>query len=992
MYQLQDDKKNLSEALEKLEVHDHLCLIYESREEQLAAVIPFMKIGLERGERCVYIADDNTVATVMEAMRTQGIDVDTAVNSGALSVITKREAYLKEDRFDPDWMIDFLKEAITAAKADGYSALRVTGEMTWMLGGDPGSERLIEYEAKLNYFIPEYDCLAICQYNRNRFDPEIIVSVIRTHPLVIYGTTICKNFYYVPPDEFLEAENQRGFVETERLLASLVDREQAVAALRESELAYHTLAENLPGIVYRVFIRENNRMQFFNKAAKDTTGFSAEELLPGDICSIDPLILIEDHERVAVEVRYAVAQGRPFSVQYRIRHKDGSIRYLMEQGTPVTGPDGEPLFIDGIIFDVTDRVQAEQDLSEAHRLLETIFDHTHLMVVLLDPQLNFIRVNRAYADSDEKEPSFFPGKKHFELYPNKENEEIFRRVVETGEPHFAIAKPFQYEENPERGVSYWDWSLVPIKDEGGAVASLIFTLLNVTERIQSEEATIRSEEKYRSLFEESKDGIIINKPGGKIEDINPAGVEMLGYSSREELQALDSADELYMNPEDRDVYVQTLKQQGFVKNYELKLKRRDGEPLVVSITASVVRDENGKIISFRGIMRDLTAHRQLEQQLMQAQKMESIGQLAGGIAHDFNNFLTAIQGYIDLAAMDLPEGGPAAEDLMEARTATGRAASLTRQLLLFSRRESIDLKPVSLNRVVSDLLKMLGRLIGEQYEIKTELTDDLRTISADTSHLEQVLMNLAVNARDAMPQGGVITISTGNVVIEPGFVKVKPEKTLREFVELSVSDNGVGMDPDVLSHIFEPFFSTKGSGKGTGLGLSVVYGIITQHGGWIDVDSMSGVGTTFKIYLPVVHVAPVQEKSEKIPIGEVAGHGERILLVEDEDDIRKMVNKTLEDHGYQVFQAADAESALELFEREEGRIDLVFSDVVLPGQDGVWLVDNLKKRKPGLEALLASGYSEAMDQKAISDRGYRLMRKPYSLTEVLMVIHGMVSK
>ncbi|MBK5226855.1 MAG: response regulator, partial [Thermoleophilia bacterium] len=494
------------------------------------------------------------------------------------------------------------------------------------------------------------------------------------------------------------------------------------------------------------------------------------------------------------------------------------------------------------------------------------------------------------------------------------------------------------------------------------------------------------------LFEESKDGIMIIKSGGKIEDINPAGVEMLGYSSREELQALDSDYELYMNPEDRDVYVKTLKQQGFVKNYELDLKRRDSEPLVVSMTASVVRDENGKIISFRGIMRDLTAHHQLEQQLMQAQKMESIGRLTGGIAHDFNNFLTAIQGYIDLAAMDLPEGSPASEDLIEARASGNRAASLTRQLLLFSRRENLDLKPVDLNRVISDLLKMLGRLIGEQYEIKTDLADDLRTISADASHLEQVLMNLVVNARDAMPQGDVITISTGNVVIEPGFVKVKREKTPREFVELSVSDNGVGMDADVLSHIFEPFFSTKGSGKGTGLGLSVVYGIITQHGGWIDVDSVPGQGTTFKIYLPALHIALAERQAQEIPMGDVAGHGERILLVEDDDDIRKMVIKSLADHGYQVFQAADAESALELFEREKGRIDLVFSDVVLPGQDGVWLVDQLKKRKPGLEVMLASGYSEAMDQQAIIDCGYRLMRKPYSLSEVLMVIHGMVSK
>lgn len=203
------------------------------------------------------------------------------------------------------------------------------------------------------------------------------------------------------------------------------------------------------------------------------------------------------------------------------------------------------------------------------------------------------------------------------------------------------------------------------------------------------------------------------------------------------------------------------------------------------------------------------------------------------------------------------------------------------------------MKPVDLNRVIFDLPKMLGRLIGEQYEIKVELSDDLRTVNADTSHLEQVLMNLVVNARDAMPDGGVITIRTGNVIVKPGFVRVKTEKMPHEFVELSVSDIGVGMDADVMSHIFEPFFSTKGAGKGTGLGLSVVYGIIIQHGGWIDVDSTPGQGTTFKIYFPALHVTPVQEQSKEIPHGEVAGHGERILLVEDDDDIRKMAIKFL---------------------------------------------------------------------------------------------------
>lgn len=990
---MENNQNALKGAIEKLDVHDHLCLIYESREEQLAAVMPFMRIGLERGERCVYIADDNTVATVIEAMRAEGIDVDVALDSGALSVITKHETYLKEGRFDPEWMINFLKESAAVAKADGYSALRATGEMTWMLGGEPGVERLMEYEAKLNYFLPEYDCLAICQYNRERFSPKTIIDVIHTHPLVIYGYTVCRNADFIPPDEFLETIEQRPAAEAERLLAGMLERERIQTAFEESEQRFRNIFSHSPIAIE--YYDANGLLVEANQAGIDLFGVEKLEDVKGFKLLEDPNIPADAIEQLK----------RGKFVKYASMFDFDLVRKHNLYKTSKTGKIFAECYIKSIlqdngtlagylvhVEDITERKRAVRELVEANQLLEAIFDHTHIMVALLDSQLIFIRVNRAYADADEKEPGFYPGKKHFDLFPNEENEDIFRRVVETGEPYFTNAKPFQFEENPERGVSYWDWSLVPIKDEGGAVASLILSLLNVTERVQSEEAIIRSEEKYRSLYEESRDGIIILLPEGRIEDINPAGAEMLGYSSAKEILQLGTTIDLYQRKEDRDIFIRTLMQQEFVKNYELALKRKNGELLTISVTVSASRDKSGKIVSYMGIMRDMTAHRLLEQQLMQAQKMESIGRLAGGIAHDFNNYLTAIHGYIDLAVMDLPDGSPAIEDLIEAGASSDRAANLSRQLLLFSRRENIDLKPVDLNRVISDLLKMLGRLIGEQYEINIELADDLRTVNADTSHLEQVLMNLAVNARDAMPDGGVINIKTENVVIEPGFVKAKQGKMQSEFVEMAISDSGVGMDDDIMSHVFEPFFSTKEAGKGTGLGLSVVYGIITQHGGWIDVESNPGKGTIFKIYFPALNITLVQMQEEKKPAATIDGYGEKILLVEDDDDIRKMINKSLVDHGYQVFQAADAETAVELFEQEEGGFDLCFSDVVLPGQDGVWLVNLLKERRPGLEVLLTSGYSDITDQQAISDRGYRLMRKPYSIPEVLMVIHEIVSR
>lgn len=612
------------------------------------------------------------------------------------------------------------------------------------------------------------------------------------------------------------------------------------------------------------------------------------------------------------------------------------------------------------------------------------------MVALLDPQLNFIRVNRAYANADEKEPSFYPGKNHFDLFPNKENEEIFRRVVKTGEPHFANAAPFQYEEHPERGVSYWDWSLVPIKDVDRAVASLIFTLLNVTERIQAEAAVIESEEKYRTLFEESKDGIIMTTPAGKIQNANLACAEMLGFPSEKELLVLNSAYDLYQQPENRDAYVRTMMRQGFVKNYELDLKRTDGSPLVVSMSSTALQDEKGKIVSFRGIMHDMTAHRLLEQQLFESQKMEIVGQLAGGVAHDFNNFLTAIEGYIDLAAMELPADSVAAEDLKEARAASDRAAKLARQLLLFGHREHAEMVPVDLNQVVSDFMKVLGRLIGESYSVQVDLAEDLEPVNADTGHIDQVLMNLVINARDATPDGGAISISTRNILIDHKFELRTVEHKPGRYVCIKVRDWGTGIDHQTLPHIFEPFFSTKGRGKGTGLGLSVVYGIIKQHGGWIDVDSAPGAGSTFKLYLPATDILPEEAVSVTAAEKRSTGHGERILLVEDEDSIRALVKKMLTGNAYSVVDVPDAEQALAAYDEADGDFSLLFTDIVLPGQNGVTPADELCRRNPRLNILLASGYSDESDWKAIEIHGYRFLRKPYSLPELLRIIAELV--
>ncbi len=380
-------------------------------------------------------------------------------------------------------------------------------------------------------------------------------------------------------------------------------------------------------------------------------------------------------------------------------------------------------------------------------------------------------------------------------------------------------------------------------------------------------------------------------------------------------------------------------------------------------------------------------------QLLHAQKMEAIGTLAGGVAHDFNNLLTAIQGYTELSLIRVDKTSPLHGNLKHIHRASLRAASLTRQLLFLSRRQPMELTLLNINRTVDDLLKMLNRLIGEDIAINTNMETALWTVRADEGNIEQVIMNLVVNARDAMFHGGKLTIKTENVTLDEGSCKGIPEARPGKFVCLSVMDTGAGMDKEIIQHIFEPFFTTKEAGKGTGLGLSVVYGIIKQHEGWINVYSEDGQGSTFKVYLPASSIKLKDTTVETIPIQELQGSSERILLLEDEEGVRGFVTKTFRENGYVVFEAASAKKALDIFERENGRFHLVFSDIVLPDKSGLQLIDQLLSRKPGLPVLLSTSYTDAKSQwPVIRERGFKFLQKPYVLLDLLKTVREAIEQ
>jgi PAS domain S-box-containing protein len=414
---------------------------------------------------------------------------------------------------------------------------------------------------------------------------------------------------------------------------------------------------------------------------------------------------------------------------------------------------------------------------------------------------------------------------------------------------------------------------------------------------------------------------------GKFLDVNPALVKMLGYSSAEELMAVDMARDIYLDSEQRAAVIHAYRTSGCLETCELRWKRKDGRSITVRLSGNVFKNEHGETLGFEMIAEDVSERRALEEQLRQSQKMEAIGRLAGGIAHDFNNLLTVMKGYSELMLDELDGADPLRIEVDEIKKAADRAAALTRQLLAFSRQQVLAPKVLDLNSVVGNMDKLLRRLLGEDIDLFTVLEPGLARVKADPGQLEQVLMNLAVNARDAMPSGGKLTVETANVDLDENYTRDHASVKPGSYVMVAMTDTGTGMSDKVKSRIFEPFFTTKEIGKGTGLGLSTVYGIIKQSGGYIWVYSEVGIGSTFKVYLPAVDApAEIAAATTQQP----ARRGsETVLLVEDEDGVRALMRQVLHKHGYNVLESRHGGEALLMCERHSGKIDVLLTDVVL---------------------------------------------------------------
>jgi two-component system cell cycle sensor histidine kinase/response regulator CckA len=528
---------------------------------------------------------------------------------------------------------------------------------------------------------------------------------------------------------------------------------------------------------------------------------------------------------------------------------------------------------------------------------------------------------------------------------------------------------------------FMDLTVYPLVTNG--VEGAVIRIDDVTEKKNTEDALFESQEKYRLVVDNANDGIVILQDG-IIKFANPKTVAVSGYSM-DELTRMHFID--LIAEEDKELalnnYLARLSGKGASKEYIFRIRNRGGQMLWVDIHVVIITWE-GRPATLNFI-RDITRQKKTEEQLQQAQKMEAIGTLAGGIAHDFNNLLQAIQGYTQLLLLDKEKSKASHRELEEILGAARRGGELTRQLLTFSRKVESSMRPVDINTEIKKVEKILSRTIPKMIEIQLNLTEDLYTVNADSGQVEQVLMNLAVNARDAMKEGGKIVIETENVILDKEYCETNLIEKAGEYVLLSFSDTGHGISKESLEHIFEPFFTTKKVGEGTGLGLAMVYGIMMSHKGAINCYSVPGRGTTFRIYLPAI------ESFKETFLPEITeaprGGTETILLVDDEDLLRDIGGQILENFGYTVLQAKDGEKALEIFNDGQVRINLVILDLIMPGMGGAKCLDELLKLNPETKVIIASGY---FANGSAGAKGF--IKKPYILESMLHEIRRVLEE
>ena len=647
-----------------------------------------------------------------------------------------------------------------------------------------------------------------------------------------------------------------------------------------------------------------------------------------------------------------------------------------------------------------------------------LFESAPGLYLVLTPELTIVAVSDAYARATMTRREDIVGRGLFDVFPDNPDDPgatgtanlraSLDRVLESRAADTMAVQKYDIRKPESEGGAfeerYWSPRNSPVVGAAGAVAYIIHEVEDVTDFVRLKqqgaaerkvteelrsnaarmEATLQATARYRALMEQANDAILILDLSGAILEANRESERLFGLP-RARIVGRNYDD--FVVPEERADSASRrglVGSEGTIRVPNRHMERSGGTVVTVDVSGSLVRLGDGSRVL--AILRDVSERQRLEAQLLQSQKMESVGRLAGGVAHDFNNLLGVITGYGDLLLHEIGPGHPSHRRVVEIRKAADRAASLTRQLLAFSRKQVLQLRVLDLNAVVAGIEPMLRRLIGEHIELITALDNGVGRVKADLGQMEQVIANLAVNARDAMPRGGKLLIETGNVELDAVYAATRADARPGPHVMLAVSDTGHGMDAEVLGHMFEPFFTTKAPGLGTGLGLATVYGIVRQLGGQVMVYSEVDRGTSFKIYLPRLEAA-ADQLQVAAAAGPPPGGTETVLLVEDEPALRVLVEEILTKGGYHVLQNEKPEAALALAASHGGAIDLVLTDVIMPNMSGRQMADALRLERPRIRVLFMSGYTDdAISHHGILEPGTHFLEKPFTADGLLRKI------
>jgi PAS domain S-box-containing protein len=1041
MHNQESPPPRLVEAIEQLQLHDHPCLIYETRAERLAVVAPFLRIGLERGERCLFLAPETGVESILEDLAAAGIDTADALARGTLFIPDIQSVYRRDEPFDPDRVLDFLNQAINDAKTAGFTNHRLIGEMTWILEGTTGTKRLIEYEAKLVDFLLSHDLPALCLYDRARFPPEVLLDVIRTHPKVIFGNVVSRNYSYLPPDEFFRSE--RPDIEVDRLLRGMLTNEELIIALEERNALLNAVVENSTDSIYVKDLQ--GRYLMINPAGAAFFGRNMEEVLGRDDSEI---FSAESAEKICEADSRALTCGTPLTIEETITTAGVTRTYLTTKGA-YCDAEGKVIGLFGIAREITERKRAEFERETTIEFLRLVNESASTRE-LIEVVVGFFQQKsgceaagvrlREGDDYPYFEARGFPQdfiKVENTLCTRDSAGEIVRDS--TGNPviecmcgnvicgRFDPSKPFFTSEgsfwtnsttellastseadrqartrNRCHGEGYESVALIALRfgeehlgllqlndRRTGLFTSEVITLWErlagylavALAKFRAEEALQESEKRFRTLCDSAPIGIFRSDSEGNTIYCNPRWEEITGKSAPEGrgkgwIEAIHPDDRIEL----RKVWLEaTATGRGY--SHEHRYLTSQGRTIWVRGLANPIKSPDGKIFGYVGTLEDITELRLARQEMIKTQKLESLGILAGGIAHDFNNILTAILGNISLARLQLHDPEKATIRLKEAENATARAKDLTQQLLTFARggepvKKIIDVR--GLMREAADFA-----LHGSSVSCAFALADDLWPLEADEGQLSQVIHNLVLNAVQAMPEGGTVTISAANV---------SAAQTGKRFMKITVADTGGGIPEHHLRMIFDPYFTTKQ--QGSGLGLATSYSIIRKHGGKIRVTSTLGKGSTFHVSLPASEHAIEARPDSRTDVPHGSGS---VLVMDDEEVVRDITEAILEQLGYAVECVKNGSEAIDLYRKrkEAGTpFAVVIMDLTIPGgMGGKEAITSLLETDPNVIAVVSSGYSTDPVMANYREYGFSaVLTKPYRLQEMSKVLQGLLQR